>query len=137
MNYRVVKNSRCAFQCVAMEQPRTHVPMRQRRGHVYLRVDTKKEEPLLWKRVDAMQKQYPEHEVIADIGSGYDYRRSGLVKLMRRVIDREVSEVVVTSESQLSTLTYNHLSTVCAFYKTLIRIVKLQEDEEGCDDVQN
>lgn len=75
-----------------------------------------------------MHRQFPEHDVIGDVGRGSDYRRRGLVKLMHAVRTRDVDEVVVIHPHQLSTTTYNHLCRVMEYYGIPLRVLGEGED---------
>jgi predicted site-specific integrase-resolvase len=70
-----------------------------------------------------MQAAHPDYDVVADIGFGWDYRRSGLIKILKRVIDDEVSEIVVLSSDQLSNGTYQHVETLLANCGVSINVI--------------
>jgi predicted site-specific integrase-resolvase len=66
-----------------------------KKKYLYARVSSFKQKDDLQRQVDALQKAYPHHEVIQDIGSGINFRRRGLVTLLDNVLAGGVSEVVV------------------------------------------
>lgn len=49
-----------------------------------------------------MQKKYPYHDVIKDIGSGVNLKRKGLRSLLQRVFKNSVTEIVVASSDRLT-----------------------------------
>lgn len=81
---------------------------------------------MLFQRVETFRNAYPEHDIFADIGDGWDWRRSGLIKLMRKVMNDELYEVVVFHENDLSTSAYNHIATV--FQVHHVRLTKIKPD---------
>ncbi len=101
-----------------------------KKGVCYCRVDSRRQEAQMWECVNFMRRKFPEYDVIADVGSGWDYRRTGLMKLMQRVMNLEVSDVVVTHRDQLSTSTHPHLMNVMEYYGTQLHFVQPVEVDE-------
>jgi predicted site-specific integrase-resolvase len=48
-----------------------------------------------------LRDKYPTHTVIKDIGSGLNYKRKGLLKLLRLSNKKQVGEIVVFSKDRL------------------------------------
>jgi predicted site-specific integrase-resolvase len=48
-----------------------------------------------------LRDKYPYHQVIKDVGSGLNYKRKGLLKLLRMSNKNEVGEIVVFSKDRL------------------------------------
>jgi len=74
---------------------------------IYCRVSgyDKKEE--LQQQVQFLQAKYPLHEVITDIDSGTNLKRSGIKKLIKLAIANELNEVVVTYKDRLCRIGYD------------------------------
>ena len=53
------------------------------------------------RQIDDMQQAYPNHTVIADVGSGLNFQRKGLQTLLERVHKGVVDEVVVRHKDRL------------------------------------
>lgn len=98
------------------------------RGACYCRVDDPSQERYLWECVESMRQQYPDHEVIGDIGSAWDYRRSGLVKLMQSVGRNEIREVVVDSMEDLSSTATNHILRYLEYHKVHVVEIRHKKD---------
>lgn len=49
-----------------------------------------------------MKERYPDYEIISDIGSGLNFNRSGLNKLINYSLNREIGEVVVSYKDRLA-----------------------------------
>ena len=73
----------------------------QKTAYVYIRVSSKKQENDLQRQRDFMVSKFPNHTVIKDIGSGLNFRRRGLIKLLELSSKGLVSEIVVASKDRL------------------------------------
>lgn len=73
-----------------------------RRKIFYCRVSSKKQEDDLKRQVEFAKKEYPEHEVISDIGSGINWKRRGFQSLLGFVLRGEIKEVVIFHRDRLS-----------------------------------
>lgn len=62
-------------------------------------------------------------EVISDIGSGINYKRKGLQKLMKMVSNKEVSRIVVLYKDRLMRFGYDMFAYFCELNDTEIEII--------------
>ena len=67
----------------------------------YARVSTHEQKKDLITQVQALMQKYPEHEIIKDIGSGINFKRKGLQKIIELAINNELEEVVITFKDRL------------------------------------
>lgn len=67
----------------------------------YCRVSSPKQRDDLQRQVAFMRKSYPTHEIIEDIGSGLNFKRKGLLTLLERISQGDISEVVVAHKDRL------------------------------------
>jgi hypothetical protein len=74
----------------------------QTAGAIYCRVSSSKQKDDLERQIEAMCKEFPLHKVYKDIGSGLNYRRKGLSRLLEHVQARMVKEVVVAHRDRRS-----------------------------------
>lgn len=100
-----------------------------RRGYVYARVSSAKQRPDLERQVEDLQKAYPGHSLIRDIGSGVNFKRKGLCALLERAIKGMVSEVVVMHRDRLARLGFDLLEFLLT--KLGVRIVVHSKDGGG------
>jgi putative resolvase len=77
-----------------------------KKKYIYARVSSHKQEGDLQRQIAALQKAYPNHEVIKDTGSGLNFKRRGLITLLDQVIGGQVSEVVVAHRDRLTRFGY-------------------------------
>ena len=68
----------------------------------YCRVSGTKQRDDLERQVEYMQSQYPEAEVITDIGSGLNFKRQGLLSLLDRLHGGEKLTIVVAYRDRLA-----------------------------------
>lgn len=72
-----------------------------RKNYIYVRVSSNKQREDMDRQEAFLRDIYPGHEVIRDIGSGLNYKRKGLLKLLGLSNKREVGEIVVFSKDRL------------------------------------
>jgi len=58
---------------------------------IYTRVSSKKQQADLERQIEYLQKIHPEYRVISDIGSGLNFNRKGLNKLLEAIITGTVA----------------------------------------------
>lgn len=85
-------------------------------------------------QINFLSSKYPEYEIIADIGSGINFKRKGLQKIIELAINNELEEVVVTYKDRLCRIGYDLIEFMLEKYsKTKITIVndefKLPQEE--------
>lgn len=66
----------------------------------YCRVSTKEQKKDLERQVEFFRINYPDHEIIKDIGSGINFNRKGFQAILDSAIKGNVSEVVVTHKDR-------------------------------------
>lgn len=72
-----------------------------RQKFVYCRVSSYKQKDDLDRQSMFLVDRYPDHKVIKDIGSGLNYKRKGLLKLLEWSNNGLVDEIVVSSKDRL------------------------------------
>lgn len=72
-----------------------------RTNYIYIRVSSPKQREDLDRQEAFLRNFYPNHKVIRDIGSGLNYKRKGLLKLLRESNKNQVREIVVFSKDRL------------------------------------
>ena len=87
-----------------------------------------------------MQLNYPNYEIISDIGSGLNFKRKGLEKIIDMAIKGEIEEVVITYKDRLARFGYELIEMILNKYSkakiTIINQDKYQTaDEELVKDI--
>jgi predicted site-specific integrase-resolvase len=70
-----------------------------------------------------LKSEYPNHDVISDIGSGLNWHRKGLRTLLEGVYNNDIGEVVVTYRDRLCRFGFELLEWV--FEKHQVKLVVL------------
>ena len=70
--------------------------------YIYTRVSSKKQEGDLKRQVEFLRKEYPDHKVITDIGSGLNFKRQGFRKILEQLFEENIEEVVISSSDRFS-----------------------------------
>ena len=67
----------------------------------YARVSSAKQQEDLQRQIDALKREYPNHKIVSDIGSGLNWKRKGLQTILEQSLQGMVSEVVVMYKDRL------------------------------------
>lgn len=67
----------------------------------YCRVSSSKQQDDLSRQCAFFESQYPDYQIVKDIGSGLNYKRKGLLKIMEQSNQGIVQEVLVSSKDRL------------------------------------
>ncbi|NDG32520.1 IS607 family transposase [bacterium] len=105
---------------------------------VYVRVSSTKQADDLGRQKTFMQQQFPSHEVIADIGSGLNFKRRGLQCLLRLVMSNSVNEIVVSSKDRLCRFGFELLEWIFNQHNTKLMVLEsttITEDQQFVNDI--
>lgn len=94
-----------------------------RKNIVYVRVSSAKQADDLKRQKTFMQQQFPSHEVVADIGSGLNFKRRGLQCLLRLVMSNSVNEIVVSSKDRLCRFGFELLEWIFNQHNTKVMVL--------------
>lgn len=79
----------------------------QKTSYIYVRVSSSKQKDDLQRQADFLLSKYPTFRVIKDIGSGLNFKRKGLLKLLELSNKGIVDQVVVASKDRLCRFGYD------------------------------
>ena len=68
----------------------------------YARVSSKKQKSSLQAQTQEILLQYPEAEIVTDIGSGFNFKRRGLISVLERALRGDAIHVVVSDDDRLA-----------------------------------
>ena len=96
----------------------------------YCRVSSKKQEKDLKTQIRIMEKKYPDHIIIKDIGSGLNMKRKGLKKIIEMAIDGTLGELVITYKDRLARFGYELIEWIIETYSNgTIKVINKKEEE--------
>jgi len=104
----------------------TSEPPAERKRYFYCRVSSSKQKDDLERQKQSSKETHPDHEVIADIGSGLNFKRKGLLRLVDEVLRGSVEEIVVSHRDRLCRFAFELIEHLCRRGDTRL-VVKDQE----------
>lgn len=99
----------------------------QKKVICYCRVSSRHQKDDLERQVKFMQNKYPEAEIIKDIGSGINFKRPGLLKLITEAIAGNIKEVVVAHRDRLCRFGFDLIEFIFQQYK--VRLLVLDQSD--------
>lgn len=72
-----------------------------KRNICYCRVSTSSQKEDLERQVEYFRCNYPNHEIIKDIGSGLNFKRKGFKNILDSAFKGDIGEIVITNEDRL------------------------------------
>ena len=105
----------------------------------YCRVSTYGQKDDLKRQITYMKTHYPEHMIIKDIGSGLNFKRKGLRKIMDYAINEQIDEVVIAYKDRLCRFGYELIEYLITKYSNgkiiILNEVNLSPNEEMTKDL--
>ena len=83
---------------------------------IYCRVSSHDRKDDLERQVNYLLSKYPNYEVIKDIGSGINFKRKGLKKIIDYGIKNELNELVLTYKDRLCRIGYELIEHILKEY---------------------
>ena len=82
----------------------------------------------------AMNEDSHNGEVISDLGSGLNFKKKGLNRLIRRIVQGQVSTLYLTHKDRLLRFGSELIFGLCSFYET--KVIILDEDSNCSEEQQ-
>jgi putative resolvase len=95
----------------------------------YCRVSSYKQKEDLKRQIIYMKELYPEYEIISDIGSGLNYNREGLQKIIEYGIKGELEILVIAYKDRLARFGFELIEKIINKYSNG-KIIILNKEEE-------
>lgn len=109
-----------------------------KKDYIYIRVSSKKQEDDLNRQKSFLLSKFPTCKVVKDIGSGLNYKRKGLRKLLELSNQGKVSKIIVFSKDRLCRFGFDLLEYVFENNGTEVVVFesdKKTKEEEFCEDI--
>ena len=100
-----------------------------KRNICYCRVSSSKQKEDLERQIKQMSSAYPMHEMISDIGSGINFNRNGLNKIIEYAIKGEINTLVIAYKDRLARFGYELIEMLINKYSNG-KIIILNKTEE-------
>jgi predicted site-specific integrase-resolvase len=107
--------------------------------YIYARVSSKKQVDDLERQQALLRSQFPDHQLVADIGSGLDWKRKGLQTLLEHALRGDVEQIVVAHRDRLCRFGFELLQFI--FQQSNVELLVLDQDtgkssdQELADDI--
>ena len=98
----------------------------------YARVSSHDQKEDLQRQVDRLDKYCANHfhsyEVINDLGSGMNYKKKGLKKLLKLILSGQLSKIILTHKDRLLRFGSELIFQVCHFFGVQIEVLEEKKD---------
>ena len=91
-----------------------------RQRYAYCRVSSSKQKDDLERQIQSAQEAHPNHTIITDIGSGLNFKRKGLLRMVEHVMQGGVEEIVVSHKDRLCRFAFELLEWICRKHDTAL-----------------
>ena len=110
-----------------------------RKKILYCRVSSYDRKDDLDRQIKYLQNLYKDYEIISDIGSGINFKRKGLQKILDYAIKNELEEVVITYKDRLCRIGYELIEHIITTYSkgkiTIVHEIKDDRNDEITKDL--
>lgn len=106
-----------------------------RKKVIYCRVSSYDRKDDLERQVQKLKQKYKDYEIITDVGSGINFKRAGLKKIIDYAIKNKLDEVVVTYKDRLCRIGYDLLEHIFEFYSSAKITIENKEEYTVNEDI--
>ena len=92
------------------------VTLESKKKICYCRVSTRAQKNDLERQISYMTTKYPNYEIISDIGSGINFKRKGLRKIIDLAIKNKIEELVIAYKDRLCRIGYEFMEFIINKY---------------------
>ena len=110
---------------------RGHPTMPPKKKICYCRVSSSKQMEDLERQKDYFRSLYPDHELVADIGSGINWKRKGLQAILEQSMRGEISQVVVAHRDRLCRFAFELLDWILSRCNVQLVVLDAQEQQSS------
>ena len=105
---------------------------------LYARVSSTKQKEDRERQCEYLQSQYPDGELVKEVGGGLNYKRKKMLTILERVMSGNVKRIVVTYQDRLARFGFDLLQWFCAKHSCEILVlhkVELSPEREMVEDI--
>ena len=119
IEHTITPTGRYLYNIVQVEQALGQEQEENARERIcYARVSSHKQKEDLQRQVDEFKQQYPDHTIIQDVGSGLNFGRRGFKKLVDKICEGSVEQLVIMHKDRLCRFGYELLEQICTKFQT-------------------
>ena len=101
----------------------------------YCRVSSYEQKEDLERQVCYLTKKYPTHIIIKDIGSGINFKRKGLLKIIDLAVENKIDKLVITYKDRLCRIGYDLIEHILTKYSNTNIIIENKEEKQTSQQV--
>lgn len=109
-------------------------PRKEKKKIAYCRVSSQKQVDDLKRQENFFKQNYPDFELVTDIGSGINWKRKGLKTILERAMSNDISEVMVAHRDRLCRFGFELLEWL--FEKYHVKLIVLDREEHKSEDFE-
>ncbi len=105
---------------------------------LYARVSSTKQKEDLQRQCEYLQSQYPDGELVKEVGGGLNYKRKKMLTILERVMSGNVKRIVVTYKDRLARFGFDLLEWFCTKHSCEIVVlnkVEFSPEREMVEDI--
>lgn len=103
----------------------------------YCRVSTHGQKDDLQRQIAYMSEKYPDHEIVTDIGSGINFKRPGLMKIIDIGIAGNLGQLVVAYKDRLCRIGYDLIEHILLTYSNTDIVIDTAREETLNEEIAN
>ena len=111
----------------------------EKRKVCYARVSSSKQKDDLERQVDFLRSRYPDHDMVTDVGSGVNWKRKGVRKVLEQAMRGEISELVVAHKDRLARFSFELVEFILKTHEVKLVVLDSEDgkstDQELTDDI--
>jgi predicted site-specific integrase-resolvase len=109
----------------------------EKKNVCYCRVSTVAQRSDLKRQMDFMLEKYPEYEMITDVGSGINFKRKGLQKIIRYAFEGKLENLAIAYKDRLCRIGYDLIEHILKEYSNTNIIIENDVKSSPEEDVVN
>ena len=111
------------------------VESKEKKNICYCRVSSLGQKSDLENQVNFMKSKYPNHDIITDIGSGLNFNRLGLNKIINLGLNKDINELVIAYKDRLARFGFELLQTIIEEWSHGKIVVLYNNDDSPQDEL--
>ena len=100
---------------------------------IYCRVSSFKQKDDLERQINFLKEKYPTHQVVKDIGSGINFKRKGLQRILDETIKGNISEIVVAHKDRICRIAWEHFEWMFSYFGVNVVVEDREEHSPECE----
>lgn len=104
---------------------------KERQKIIYCRVSGVKQKRDLERQCQYLRERYPNHELVTDIGSGINFKRTGFLRIMEGVFNQDIGEVVVAHRDRWARIGFELFEWIFQEFES--KIICLDKEVENTE----